>query len=452
MDFKKKITDKIAENIKNKLTFNVLYVSDETSRMAFSRGLTAMEEFKHFYGNLANVSMTTMDSKRFIDVEPDLSKYNVLWIDNVINRAFNGVVVDRVSKVIDSLTPNWRKELDKLKTPEAKAEYIADANEYRALSIRVVYCIDEFVWDAPAGRQRTIIDGITVQDAMGYADEVIVPNVEMASVIKDIGLVDEKKEVLIIPTFMSDSFYPVNKIFHKSKSLETTIRRPKILVKGTTIPKNVQDFIIHGYEDYDFTISTVSELDPRIMKLLQTPSKYDKKAPAVRNLQHWSNPYVNARNMTKTIAIERDAAFDFTILTVPDDIASDIYNLTNTDTDALMAIASGSVAIAEVDDAEFQPGTHICVDTGLSFGLKTPVKAINGIIEKWSTCAEWDKAFDAQRKILGTKLVSSPAVLGGFFNAMLGRRFANERKKYFGEKDELVVANEGKAEDTEESK
>lgn len=435
MDFKKKISEIIAENIKNKLTFNILYVSDENSRMAFSRGMTAMEEFKHFYGNLANVSVTTMDSKRFIDIAPDLGKYNVLWIDNVINRTFNNVVVERVGKVMDSLVPDWRKEMDNM-SDEAKSEYMADANEFRAMSLRVIYCIDEFVWDAPAGRQKTIIDGLTVQDAMGYADEVIVPNVEMASVIKDIGLVAEDKEVLIIPTFMSDSFYPINKIFHKSNSLQTTIRKPKILVKGTSIPKNVQNFIIHSCEDYDFTICTVSELDERLTKLLQTPRKDDKKAPIVRNLQHWSNPYVNARNMTKTIALERDAAFDFTILTVPEDIESDIYNLTNVDTDALMAIAGGSVAIAEVDDAEYQKGTHVCVDTGMTFGLSTSVKAIGDMIEKWSICAHWDNAFDAQRKILGTRLVSSPAVLGGFFNAMLGRRFANERKKFYGEQDE----------------
>ena len=55
-------------------------------------------------------------------------------------------------------------------------QYIADANAYRAMTLRVVYALDEFVWEAPAGRQNTIVGAMTVQETMQMADEVVVPN------------------------------------------------------------------------------------------------------------------------------------------------------------------------------------------------------------------------------------------------------------------------------------
>ena len=128
-------------------------------------------------------------------------------------------------------------------------QYVADANEYRAMTLRVVYALDEFVWEAPAGRQRTIVDAMTVQETMQMADEVIVPNSELAGAIKDLGLVSEYTDVLVIPTFMNEYFYPINRITNRMASLSTMINKPKILVKGTCIPKNVQNFIISTCRD-----------------------------------------------------------------------------------------------------------------------------------------------------------------------------------------------------------
>ena len=51
VNFKKLIEDGIAANLVNKPKFNILYVGDESSRLAYCRGITAMQEFKHFYGN-----------------------------------------------------------------------------------------------------------------------------------------------------------------------------------------------------------------------------------------------------------------------------------------------------------------------------------------------------------------------------------------------------------------
>ena len=41
-DFKKLIEDGIAANLANKPKFNILYVGDESSRLAYCRGITAM--------------------------------------------------------------------------------------------------------------------------------------------------------------------------------------------------------------------------------------------------------------------------------------------------------------------------------------------------------------------------------------------------------------------------
>lgn len=484
-DFKKLIEDGIAANLANKPKFNILYVGDESSRLAYCRGITAMQEFKHFYGNLADISLTIIDSKTFNRACPDLTFYNILWIDNISNRTFMAALEEKVNAVMDKLAPDWRKDAEQIKKDseadrkayedfqaevDAKVaelgdneeeinkylesvqeklddlkekgtvyeQYVADANEYRAMTLRVVYALDEFVWEAPAGRQRTIVDAMTVQETMQMADEVIVPNSELAGAIKDLGLVSEYTDVLVIPTFMNEYFYPINRITNRMASLSTMINKPKILVKGTCIPKNVQNFIIHGYDKYDITICTVGELDDRLMKLLTTAKdpKHPEKGACVRNMIHWANPYVNPRNMQKTIAIERDAAFDFTILTGPDDFSDDIYNITMTDTDALIAVASGSVAIACIDDAGFRKGTHICLDTGLTFGKDTKVDDIKGMLIKWSICSNWDTAYEKQKQyLIGRRLVSAPNVMGGFFNAMLGRKFSLARKEKFGDGD-----------------
>lgn len=501
-DFKKLIDAGIADNLAHRPKFNILYVGDETSRLAYCRGVTAMQEFKHFYGNLAQISLTITDSKSFADGANNIDHFNVLWIDNVANRGFMSALETQVRGIMDKLAPGWKEEAEQIKkdSEPARKEYedyralvdakvaelgdndaaieeylksaddkygkpiqevldelkkkgtvyeqfLADANEYRAMTLRVIYALDEYVWEAPAGRQKSIIEAMNVHETMRMADEVVVPNSELASSLKELELVDEYTDVLVIPTFMNEYFYPINRIYTRMQSGTTLIYKPKILVKGTSIPKNVQDLIIYGHSQYDFTICTVGELDPRLMKLLTTPKdpKHPEKGPCVRNLVHWAFPRVNSRNMQKTIAIERDCGFDFTILTGPNDYAKDIYNLTITDTDALMAIAAGSVAIAGIDDAGFSKGSHVCLDTGLTFGVGTRVADLTALIDKWKTCSGWDTAYKKQKEYLvSRRLVSSPIVMGGFFNAMLGRKLSLARKAKFGDPTEEATATDAK--------
>lgn len=422
IDFRKLIDEKIAENMQYRPRFDILYVSDDASRLAFTRGLRALEEFKTFYGGsgIANVSIVSMDSKRFVDIKPDLSNYTVVWVDNVANAAFNSELTISMRALLHKLVPDFADEYAALEG-DAREEFAMMANKYRAQNCRIVYALDEYVWEAPVGRAKNIITVKVVEDAMSMSDCVVVPNAELGDALTEIGFVTPDKEVLVLPTFMSDTFYPVNKIFEKSSSMASNIRKPRILIKGTEIPMNVQKFIIDGFDKYDITVCSVGELCKTVMKLLEKR--------VVKNLQHWANPAVTYKNAGKTAAIERDAAFDFVILTVPTDVENDIYNITNVDNDALMAIASGAVAFAGVDDVHYGKGMHICVETGLTFGKDTEPKRIAEMVGEWSICSNWDEAYSKQRELLKERLISSQSVQSGFFHIMIGREESEARQQ-----------------------
>lgn len=434
IDFAKKIEERITQILETKREFNVLYVTDDTSRLACVRGYNAMQQFRQFYSSIAEVTLTSMDSKTFCRTKPDLSLYSVVWVDNVISRAFNDLMMERMREAFNKVAPGWRDEADQLKSnPEAYDKFMKDANEYRSLTLRVVYSLDEFVWDAPASRNRTIVEAKMVADCLDYADTIVVPNNELRTALVQLQLVAEDKDVVIIPSFVSSYFYPTHKVFLKSKSGFTTIRKPKILVKGTDIPQNVQNLIIHGTDEYDFTISTVSELDPRLMELLRPRSK--KEGPLVRHVMHWANPYVTAKNTTETMAMERDAGFDFVLLTEPKHVDEDIYNITIADTDAILSIAAGSVVFAQIAEAGFEPGVHICNECGKEFvfGQDTTVKELMAMLEKWRITVNWDEAYTKQRTLMEHRLVSDPKVLAGYFHSMLGRRVSTALKTKFDE-------------------
>lgn len=401
MDIQTKIDSYVNSFLEGKLSFDILLVSDATSRLSELRGYNALEQFRKLYSTMATVNLTVMTSDAFVKRNVDVSEFNVIWIDNVINRQFN----DALSARLDAL-----KEVlvDGAEGDEAQA------NLYRSLHLRVIYALDEFVWDAPAGRQVTVLAAKTVEDAMIIADEVVVPNSEFAGALTGIKLVDEGKDVLVLPTFVNDMFYPLYRDNHKSGHYTTSIRRPKILVKGVTIPRNVQQFILDNCKDYEFTICSVGELINPLYKLLQ-----DK---TVKNIKHWAYPTVKMQNFASTMAAERDAGFDFVMTTCPDDVAQNPYEVTTTDTDSVIAVAEGAVAIAGVADADYDPSNHICVATGLVFGNNSTVKELKSLIERWRICINWDDAYDKQKALLQSRIMgTSQEIVGGFFHIMLGK-------------------------------
>lgn len=445
MDFQKQIDERIKDILGKKLEFHILLVSDGTSRLSPLRGHTALEYFKNVYSRtLADVTLTTMNSAGFIREEPDLSKYNVLWIDNVTNPKFLHDVSDRIAEYEDAVC-------GKLELPEGISEEEAEKlfnqrRTLRNLSLRVIYALDEFVWHAPAGRQVNMFTARMVEDAMIIADEVVVPTADMMSTIKSVGLVPPDKDVVVINTFVNDLMYPIHRINERSSHYATSIRRPKILIKGTRIPSNVQKFMLLDKvtTDYKITVCSVGELSKSLYaKMAQTA---DGSEPEITTIQHWAAPIVDANNFSQTMAIERDVGFDFVITCVPDDIENDPYELSNADTDNILAIAEGAVTIAGVKDAGFTANDHICVASGLVFGSKSTPEEIKSLIEKWRICVNWDEAYKKQRKLLTEKTISSERIIGGFFHAMLGHTLSDAYASNLKEavKKEMAKKEDGK--------
>ena len=423
MDFQEKIDETVNATLSDKLSFDILLVSDENSRLSVLRGYNALAQFSNFYSTMASVNLTTMTSGEFLRVKPDLHMYNVLWIDNVVNPAFITSVSQSLAEYEEEVC-GGPMEVDGRSEEELEKES-EQRRVMRSLKIRAIYALDEFVWDAPAGRQVNMFTARMVEDAMIVADEVVVPNAEMVSVLKDVGLVPPEKDVIVIGTFVNDTFYPLHKVFTKSGSYSTQIRRPKILIKGTVIPKNVQRFIMldEVNKNYDITISSVGELAKPIYAMMQPGA--DGKPARVTTLPHWAFPVKNRGSYAATMATERDVGFDFVITTIPDDISENPYEITTTDTDAILAVAEGAVAIAGVAEAGYTKENHICVATNLVFGPNTTEKELQSMIEKWRICVNWDSAYQKQRDLLKAKTVASEQIMGGFFHAMLGHTLSD---------------------------
>lgn len=131
MDFQKqidqRINDILNDKTEKKLAFHILLVSDGNSRLSPLRGYAALDFFKNVYRTMADVTVTTMTSNGFLREQPDLHKYNVLWIDNVTNPKFihdlNGTLEAYETKFAAAL---WKFRLmPESKTSKLKASSAA---------------------------------------------------------------------------------------------------------------------------------------------------------------------------------------------------------------------------------------------------------------------------------------------------------------------------------------
>lgn len=425
MDFQKQIEQRTKDLLTNKkLEFHILFVSDGNSRLSPLRGAAAMDYFKNVFRTLADVTVTLMTSSGFLREQPDLHKYNVLWIDNVTNPKF----IHDLAPMLDA----YENEIcgGEMEVPtNSRVEDLEKESKQRRimrnLSLRVIYALDEFVWDAPAGRQVNMFTARMVEDAMIIADEIVVPTTDMMTILKTVQLVPEDKDVVVINTFVNDTIFPLHRINNRSSHYSTTIRRPKILIKGTQIPQNVQKFILMDdvTKDYKITISSVSSLSKDIYKKMQ--QKPDGSEPEITTIKHWAVPVETFNAFAGTLAIERDVGFDFVITCVPDDLEDNPYELCNADTDNIIAVAEGAVTIAGVKGSPFKAANHICVASNMQFSNTDTPQAIKSLIEKWKICVNWDEAYKKQRELLEQKTISSEQIMGGFFHAMLGRTLSD---------------------------
>ena len=118
MSLKEIYSKLVEERVNSKPTFNILLVTDNASRLSVLRGSNAFDEFKNFYGNIANIQVVTMASNSFINMNIDISLFNVLWIDNIANQEFNSKVIEYMKSILDKNIPTWKSDFELFKNRE----------------------------------------------------------------------------------------------------------------------------------------------------------------------------------------------------------------------------------------------------------------------------------------------------------------------------------------------
>jgi hypothetical protein len=426
------ISEELRERASLKPTFNILFVSDNDSRLSLFRGSTIFKTFEEFYSRQANISCSYVPSTKLASMKlTDFDDYNILWIDNVSSYGAAKNLSTLNIELLNSIDPEWKETVDKLGVnSDETVKYIKDLNSKREAKLRIIYALDELVWEGPVGRSHDVQSVQIIETFINMADSVVVPTAELRELIKYYKFVsDENKDIFVIPTSVNADMYPLFKDFSREKGSPNKFDKPRVLVKGLTIPMNVQKFIAENHKKMKITVCTVGELDEHIMGLIQRQK--------VTHIYHWANPYVNRRNILATYALERDMAFDFVIHTKPDNLNGQMYELSSGDDDVLMSIASGSLPICGIDHVGYDDeSTHLGYASGLTFGKNSTEKTIKEMIENYSVGVRWNDAFNKCRALVESRIITSPKIISAYFSVMLGRDLSNARN---------VLAMEAKA-------
>jgi hypothetical protein len=400
--------------------FNILFVSDRTSRLYPFRGEAMVRSFCDAYKNLASADVVSCSSKAFLAMETaELSRYTILWIDNVQDYMALRKLGDFANTLNAEIRPTFREDLDKLATDTEKLESIRSMNAQRSDErTRIIYAVDEFYWEAPVGRVRTIRDVQLVEGAMNVADCIVVPTPELKECLTHFGLVaDVQKEIVSIPSIVSTELMPLFRDFRKTHTPATgsNQEKTKILVKGLMIPANVQKFIIENYRKYQFSVCSVGGLDPSIIDLI--------KDAKISHLHHWANPGVNASNIMSTVGIERDGGFDFVIHTKPENLMGNMYDVTAGDEDIMLSIASGAIPISGIADLEYDPASgHLGLASGLVFGRETTAHGINDMVKAYALHTRYNELLGKCRDAILNRIGNAPAFTARMFRIMMGDR------------------------------
>lgn len=426
------ISDELRERASLKPIFNILFVSDNDSRLSLFRGSSIFKTFEEFYARQATISCSYVPSSKLASMKlSDFDGYNILWIDNVSSYGAAKNLSELNIELLNSIDPSWKETVEKMGAGnDETVKYIKELNSKREAKLRIIYALDELVWEGPVGRSHDVQSVQIIETFINMADSVVVPTAELRELIKYYKFVsDENKDIFVIPTSVNADMYPLFKDFSREKGSVNTFDKPRVLVKGLTIPMNVQKFIAENHKKMKITICTVGELDEHIMGLIQRQK--------VTHIYHWANPYVNKRNILATYALERDMAFDFVIHTKPDSLNGQMYELSSGDDDVLFSIASGSLPICGIDHVGYDDeGSHLGFSSGLTFGKDSTEKSIRQMIENYSVAVRWNESFNKCRALVESRIITSPKIISAYFSVMLGRELSNARN---------VLAMEAKA-------
>lgn len=394
----------MSENVNvKKREIKFVYVDGEKSNFSPVRGRAALQSFAQHWNHLADIRSVFTNFKTFWDL--DVSTFNTIWLDNVQDIAS----VRKVEKI-------------KKENPD----------------VRIIYALDDFIWEGVAGRATRLNECRSVEMLLEMADTIVVNNGTIVEIMKQMGLHWEDKDMLIIPTTVSDELFSTWKVHKKRKIVnKMDIPKPKILIKGVSIPKNVQTFITVNYNAFDITISSVGELSQSVINLLESGK--------IRHMMHWSNPDVTAKTNISSYARERDMGFDFVFITKPDDLTNDYYELASGDEDVIFAIANGSVPVCGVDHVGYDDES-IFYASGLSFGPETTPKQLADMVKENYVVEKWNAAIYECVNYIRPRLASAPETLRMYYSALIGiDEFTQETELIQRQIEKMKAAQEEEA-------
>lgn len=424
----------------DKLNFKILYVNSGMSRLNFVRGEVVLKNFSVFYEKYANTTVLTTSPEYLHNItEHDLKHFNILWLDNVSDPLALKHITDIQIKLMTEADPKWKETLTNLQaeSEEKAVAYASELKERVAQKLRVIYAIDEFIWEAPVGRAQSIQVVRMVEAYMNLADNIIVPTNEMKEAIHHFGFCNKSIDISVIPTTVHHDFFPLFKRTERNGSVTATqMPKARILIKGIVIPENIQEFISLSYKDFDITISSVGELNESVLGLIERQK--------INHIHHWANPGSNKKNFTATYAIERDQGFDIFIYCMENNLEGKFYDITMGDEDILFAISSGILPICGTEHVGYEP-THLSNASGLVFGKDTKFEDIKKMVRShYYDFTKFNMAFNKCRVHLENRVTTSPFIMGAYFGVLIGRKAAEKmvkEKEEASKKEETVTVN-----------
>lgn len=410
----------IEDKVKVKAEVDIIHVNDGDSRLFGGR---FNEDFAHlcpFYDALCTFNHISMTSAMFINLYSKLAitKETVVVLDNIKNPA----VFEVLQKMKFSSFQNTVGDTvldtayNKADSEQVSIEKEMQNDRIRKVNFRIIYLLDELVWDGVGGRGKSIYEARVVEDLLQMADTIIVPTSELRHALIDIGFVseDRKNDVTVLPFTIPPQIFQVYAV-NQARTYSTVISKPKILVKGAVIPNNVCEFIVAKHKKYDFTICTGAELPNDLMLLLANGD--------VRHIVHYSSQSVNYKNITNTYLDERDGRYDFVI-----HCSNTLnYDLASGDIDPMVSVACGSIAYACVRKDWFTPETHLCVKTGTSFTPQATYNQIDNMISHACVSVEWNKLYTEQRNSIEVKISDKAVSMARLFAVLIGKDMVKKR-------------------------
>jgi hypothetical protein len=396
-------------------TLNVLYVGDGDSHLYPVRGEAIIRQIAQFYERTTPIDYITTSSKSFAKKTlADLGDINTIFIDNVKDYRSLKALISIVNSLNDIVHPGWQDEAKALPETEVEA-FMKELAKARSTKFRIIYAIDEFVWDAPAGRMCDLQTVQIVESFIEIADSVLVPTADLADAVKYFKFVDEEKEIHVIPSMLTKEIAQVYRDFTRKWNLSSTSaqRTPRVLIKGLELPANVQEFIQNHFKKFDITICSVGEIDDHTAGLIN--------ARKVGHIMHWANPSVNKANIGTTYAMERDVGYDFVILCKPDAMEGKMYEICSGDDDIIFSASYGAVVVCGWDHLELG-ADHISKKSGMHFGKDTDAVQIKNMLESMVNFYDkWNAAYNEVRRYLESRILdTSSFAQSAYYNLIAG--------------------------------